>query len=77
MVLSSGAWPFSQGPPFALPLEVRVHVIQLKYSSASAVIHAGSQCVMLCSKQQNFNATVYMHYITEPSHMLNICMCAI
>ena len=49
MVLSSGAWPFSQGPPFALPLEVRVHVIQLKYSSASAVIHAGSQCVMLCS----------------------------
>ena len=30
MVLSSGAWPFSQGPPFALPLEVRVHVIQLK-----------------------------------------------
>ena len=36
MVLSSGAWPFSQGPPFALPQEVRGHVIQLKYSSASA-----------------------------------------
>ena len=52
MVLSSGAWPFSQGPPFALPQEVRGHVIQLKYSSASA---SGTYRISVCDVVQYMN----------------------
>ena len=32
MVLSSGSWPFSQGPVFSLPIEVVLCIILLSYN---------------------------------------------